>query len=138
MQERPLSRRAARRIARAEETRRKALSPARILLRIAGIPLLTCAIAVSVYLRTSDYPREDAMRHLWALGGCDMALSVGLAPAYQEGLGYHARNDPDGDGIACDHLQSSVTVLGPSEPAQTAPVTPPGRMSEGGAKFLRP
>lgn len=96
------NRRAAKRAARADETRRKALSPWRILLRVLGIPILVCGLTASIFIRTSDYPPPDALRHLIALTGCDAALAVGVAPAREGQLGYHAKNDPDGDGIACD------------------------------------
>ncbi|MDF0603802.1 excalibur calcium-binding domain-containing protein [Psychromarinibacter sp. C21-152] len=125
-------RRRAARLARAEETRRRALSPVRILLQIAAIPLVAAAVAVPLYLRTSDYPPMDAIRHLAALAGCEQAAAVGLAPAREGGLGYHRRNDPDGDGVACGTAHAAA-----SAPARPADPEAPSRMT-GGAKFLRP
>ncbi|MEM1386313.1 MAG: excalibur calcium-binding domain-containing protein [Pseudomonadota bacterium] len=121
--------RKARRIARADRTRRKALSPIRILVKLAAIPLLTITITMSVFVRTSEHGPEDAMRHLLALAGCDTALTVGLAPARAGELGYHARNDPDGDGVACDTLANTQAVSAPP---------PEVERRVGGAKFLRP
>ena len=104
----------------------------RILLRIAVVPLVAGAVAVSIYIRTSDFPPEQAMLHLYALAGCDAAASVGLAPAFRGGVGYHARNDPDGDGIAC------LPALPPRAPAAASQPSTPAESRAGGAKFIRP
>lgn len=126
--------------ARADATRRAALSPFRILLRVAGIPLIAVALTVSIYLRVSDYPPEDAIRHLYALAGCDAAASVGLAPAWEGRLGYHPRNDPDADGVACG--SGLAATASPAAPATTTTASAPdpeaGPRMTGGAKFLRP
>ncbi len=132
MTEQKLSKRAEKRIAQADETRRRALSPLRIFLRLAGIPLVTIGVAISVYVRTSDYPTQDAMRHLFALAGCEAAVAVGLTPATKGNIGYHARNDPDGDGVACDGPEYSRSVaVAPSNGGS------PPQMTDG-AKFVRP
>lgn len=133
------SRRRDRRIARAEAQRRRALSPIRILFRLSAIPFLAAAIAISVYIRTSDYDPTDALRHLIALAGCEAAASVQLAPAFRDGLGYHPRNDRDGDGIAC---ASYYTQLAPTgvvvAPHRAPPAEHPAPRMDSGAKFLRP
>lgn len=127
--------RSSRRERRALRTRRRALSPVRILLRVAAIPLVAGALTVSIYIRTSPYPPPDALRHLMAMAGCDRAARLGLAPARVGELGYHKRNDPDGDGVACGSaFAPGVTSRVVAVPAETGE---PARMN-GGAKFLRP
>ena len=122
---------ATRRQKRAERARAKALSPLRMLLRLAGLPGLMVAVALSVYVRTSPYDPELAMRHLIARAGCDRARSVGLAPALRGNPGYHARNDRDGDGVACEIWHGSK---GQTTSAETKAQT----RFVGGAKFIRP
>lgn len=111
---------------RAEATLRWGYSPVRFLMLILSIPVMTLAITVSAAVRMSPYPPEDAIRHLAALAGCETAAAVGLAPATRGGIGYHQRNDPDGDGVAC-----------PLEVVAAAQGEAPERRSFG-AKFLRP
>ena len=128
--------RPSRRERRALKTRRRALSPVRILVRVALIPVLAVGLTVSIYIRTSPYEPPDAMRHLLAMAGCDTAARLGLAPAYAGELGYHTRNDPDADGVACG---ASAAEFGVTSRIVTVPdgaaVAP--RMS-GGAKFVKP
>ncbi len=118
---------------RADATRRKALSPLRIITMVLALPLTTAAIAFGVYMRTSDFERTEALMHLIALAGCDAAHAVGLGQMRKGQPGYHTRNDPDGNGVACESN-------GMAKPSFNAP-----RQSEntgsrmvGGAKFVRP
>ncbi len=90
-----------RRHRRAEATRRHALSPLRILVMVLLLPLTTVLIATGVFLRLSGFEREEAVIHLIALAGCDATQSLGVGPFYEGQAGYHKRNDPDGDGVAC-------------------------------------
>lgn len=131
-----------RRARRAERTRAQALSPVRILAKLLLMPVVVVALTLSIYLRTSPYGRQDALRHLAALTGCDTARAMGLAGAMVGELGYHARNDPDGDGVACPapYLAGSgpEIALTPHTytPAPQNDIAPP-RMP-GGAKFVSP
>ncbi len=142
----PLSRaeaRRERRRARASHDLRRAMSPARILLRLAGIPVLALSVGLSIYLRSSPWPPSVALADLLARGGCSVAEKVGLAPAYRGQPGYHPQNDPDGDGIACDQnaAQPELAADRPApQPPATAPAPAPAPTEHrpGGAKFLRP
>lgn len=126
---------------RAARTRAEALSPVRIMVRLLTLPLLALSVALSIYVRTSDYEPRDAIAHLVARGGCDAARSIGLAPSYRGGLGYHARNDMDGDGVACDG-----TEILPVEVVENSTNSVPVAIQDsfvrthmtGGAKFVRP
>ena len=126
---------------RAARTRAEALSPVRILVSFLTLPLLALSVALSIYVRTSIYDPPDAIAHLVARGGCDAALSIGLAPSYRGGLGYHARNDVDGNGVACD----STDIL-PVEVVENPIISKPVAIQNtsarirmtGGAKFVRP
>ncbi len=95
----------------------------RLVIQLLFLPVSAVAIFFSLYLRTSPYPAEDALRHLIAAKGCVAAQSVGLAPASEGALGYHAKNDPDRNGVACD---------------RTAAVDSAQAEFRGGAKFIRP
>lgn len=97
-------------------------------MRILGIPIVAAGIATSVYIRTSSYPPSDALRHLIARAGCKAAEAVALAPAYRGQIGYHARNDVNGDGVACQGHGF----------AAAEPTPDGGSRRSGGAKFLRP
>jgi len=127
-----------RRERRAARIREQALSPMRIVMTLASLPLVAGGVALSLYVRTSPYEPSLAVAHLVARVGCDAAASVGLAPAYHGGPGYHARNDADDDGVACE-----VAGFG-GEPAQdvvyTAPAPAPKAPARmvGGAKFVKP
>ncbi|SMX31561.1 excalibur calcium-binding domain-containing protein [Actibacterium lipolyticum] len=119
--------RRANRARRAEALRKDALSPIRILKRLVLVPVVAAGIALSAYIRTSDYGSEDALRHLVAMVGCGPAAAMGLAPAQEGELGYHPRNDPEGDGVACG-----------TETRFPAPEQDNRVRSVGGAKFVRP
>ena len=112
-------------------TRAKALSPVRIALKLLLVPVVTVGLTASIYIRTSEYPPEDALRHLLSLAGCKTAATLNLAPAYRGSIGYHVMNDPDGDGVACESENVTVAVLPPEPPAPT------GRVANG-AKFVLP
>ncbi len=131
-----------RREIRAARTRAHALSPVRIGMSLLGFPVVAVSVALSLYIRTSAYEPPAALAHLVARVSCDAARSVGLAPAYRGEIGYHARNDPDGNGVACERaLPTQVQqVLGATLDTQApSPGQPPvaGRMV-GGAKFVKP
>lgn len=132
--------RVARRHRRADRTRKKALSPLRILSLLAALPLITFGVAVSVYLRTSPFSPPEALQHLVALGGCDAARTAGVAPARFGEPGYHPRHDPDGNGIACEGVGRARPLF--AEPLTNTEPQParadPARQMQGGAKFVRP
>lgn len=121
-----------RRRRRAEALRRKALSPIRILTMILALPLTTGLIAVGVYLRVSEYERPQAVVHLVALAGCDVVQRLVTGPFRKGEPGYHKRNDPDGDGVACGSL--------PTRRAADLPRAgdPHNQRTVGSAKFLKP
>ncbi|MCG6903597.1 MAG: excalibur calcium-binding domain-containing protein [Rhodobacter sp.] len=123
---------AERRARRAHRTRAQALSPLRILTQVLLIPVVTIAMTISIYTRTSPYGRTDALRHLAAMAGCDTAASMGLAPAFRGEIGYHSRNDPDGDGIACANISRAP------ETVMSAPVMEVKPRTARGAKFVTP
>jgi len=132
-----------RRERRARATLAHALSPARILTQVLLVPIVTIAMTVSIYIRTSPYERVDALRHLAAMAGCDTARSMGLAPAFKGEIGYHKRNDADGNGIACEDSRNPLagivarTLSALPEPAQYDGAANSVRM-DGGAKFVKP
>lgn len=99
------------------------------ILKLTTIPIIAVATAVSVYVRTSPYPPALALAHLVARAGCPAAAAIGLADARAGAPGYHERNDPDGDGIACAPASADGT---PYVPGQTTTTR------AGGAKFVRP
>jgi len=106
---------------------------------VLSLPVTVAGIALGVYLRTSEYDRTGAMMHLWALAGCEAAQSVGLGPMRRGQLGYHTRNDPDGDGIACETgpVYRPQGVV-PVQSARPAPEQDQARRRVGTAKFVRP
>ncbi|WP_170573999.1 excalibur calcium-binding domain-containing protein [Ruegeria atlantica] len=118
---------------RAEVARKRALSPLRIFLMIMMLPVTTAVIAMGVFIRTSEFEREEAVIHLIALAGCEAIAPIAPGPFLVGEPGYHPRNDPDGDGVACGSvaapLQSNTTEQQP-EPSRPRTV--------GGAKFVRP
>ncbi len=124
---------AARRRKRAETLRKRALSPLRILTMVLMLPVTTIGIAVGVYLRTSEFEREEATVHLIALAGCSAVESFVRGPFYEGQPGYHRRNDPDGDGIACGAPVPSPVQDTPPKQAEV-----PASRTVGNAKFLRP
>jgi len=128
-----------RRERRAARTRAQALSPGRIVMALLSLPLVAGGVAVSLYIRTSPYEPPLALAHLVARAGCDAAATVGLAPAYRGGPGYHARNDADGDGVACEiagFAAEPVQDVAYSAPPVDTPDTP--KRMVGGAKFVKP
>lgn len=135
------SRRQARRVARAEQAFAKAKSPLRIGVLLLGVPLTALAVAVSLTIRTSEYEPADALRDLIARINCDAARSVKLAPAYRGELGYHAGNDADDDGIACEPWPpepqtATRPASGDIAEQSAASEAEPPRMI-GGARFVR-
>jgi hypothetical protein len=129
----PVNPKISRRQKRADALRKRALSPVRILLMVLMLPLTVLSIVVAVFLRTSGYEREEALIHLIALAGCEAVENVVPGPFLAGGPGYHLRNDPDGDGVACDTVTPNP-VPG-AVPQQTD--TRPSR-TVGTAKFVRP
>lgn len=125
----PLSRRQR----RAEALRREALSPLRILMMVLALPLTTALIGVGVYMRVSDYERDEAVVHLIALAGCDATEAFRLGPFRRGQPGYHKRNDPDGDGLACERYEPALVN-------HSAPQRGEGARARmvGSAKFVRP
>ncbi|WP_245709743.1 excalibur calcium-binding domain-containing protein [Ruegeria halocynthiae] len=136
-----MSPRLTRRQRRADALRRQALSPLRILLMVLALPLTTGMIAIGVYLRISDFERHEAVIHLVALAGCDTVQRIVQGPFFEGRPGYHKRNDPDGDGVACGSpgLQKPRNVAMPGG-ARSAPqsVEAPKERTVGTAKFLKP
>lgn len=123
---------------RAAHTRAQALAPGRILMSLITLPVLAFGVAMSIYIRTSDYDPPDALAHLVARGGCDAARYVGLAPAFRGGLGYHLRNDADGDGVACE---AAGIGAGPVRNAAFSAAVPKQKSTArivSGAKFVMP
>ena len=59
-----MSRRSIRRQRRADEQRRRALSPVRILVMVLALPLTTAIIAVGTYFRATERDRPEAVLHL--------------------------------------------------------------------------
>ncbi|MGB3315411.1 MAG: excalibur calcium-binding domain-containing protein [Albidovulum sp.] len=100
-----------------------------VILKLMAIPVVALAMAVSVYIRTSPYPPSSALAHLLARAGCPAAAAIGLAEARVGEVGYHARNDPDGDGIACAPVPVPEGLATPGQVTVT---------KAGGAKFVRP
>lgn len=115
---------------RAARTVAEAVSIRRILWKILMTPLVALGIAMTIYVWTSPYERTDALRHLVALSGCEAAQGIGLSPAFAGELGYHAKNDPDGDGVACDTPEIAAVHVAPAAPASETPLR--------GARFLSP
>lgn len=96
----------------------------RFLWKLMLLPVTAAGVFLSVYMRTSPFPPEQAMLHLLAGVDCPMAAPLTWPRRSRASPGYHARFDEDGDGIACEPLPGMV-VEGPTQ-------------SRGGAKFLRP
>lgn len=132
-----------RREKRAAATRAKALSPARIVALVASLPLVMCSTALGIYIRTSPYPAEQALQHLVAMAGCEAAAKVGVFEVREGEPGYHARNDTDGNGVAC---AIQTRVISPGETVVTVQTSrgraPAADSTErrqiGDAKFIRP
>ncbi|CUK01686.1 hypothetical protein RUE5091_02281 [Ruegeria denitrificans] len=129
----PSAPKVSRRQKRADALRKRALSPVRIILMVLMLPLTTMAIAVGVYLRTSEFKHEEALVHLIALAGCGAVETIVSGPFIEGRPGYHPRNDPDGDGVACDIRRPAAGQSAVSQTAET-----PRSRSVGNAKFVRP
>ena len=128
-----LNPRSSRRHQRAEAVRRHALSPARILFMVLILPLTTGLMAASIFLRISEYERDEALIHLIAMAGCNVTQAVGAGPFRRGEPGYHARNDVDGDGVACGTV--APVQAGHALPRQSGGTAV---RSVGNAKFVRP
>ncbi|WP_171234889.1 excalibur calcium-binding domain-containing protein [Ruegeria sp. HKCCA6837] len=128
-----LNPRSTRRHQRAEAARRQALSPVRILIMVLLLPLTTVLIAVGVFIRMSEYNRDEAVIHLIALAGCDATQAMGIGPFREGQPGYHTRNDPDGDGVACGFAEAPAP-----QAAQAESRPEPQQRAVGNAKFVRP
>ncbi|MHA6263502.1 NYN domain-containing protein [Arenibacterium sp. CAU 1754] len=123
-----------RRHRRADRLRAKALSPRRVMWALAALPIITASTALSVYIRTSPYEPGEAVLHLAAMAGCGVAGKVGLSPANRGELGYHVRNDADGNGVACEPTEAHIVSRG-QVPARRRTET---TRTVGGAKFVKP
>lgn len=125
---------------RAMRTRERALSPVRILLNLMMVPVVSGVMTASIFMQTSPFGDTDALRHLIALAGCDAAMKVHVAPAVVGQPGYHKRNDPDGDGVACDEGLTIASIAPPLPHEPPAPETSPmiEQRYVGGAKFVKP
>jgi len=109
------------------------LSPVRILVMILMLPVTTAVIAMSVFIRTSEFEREDAVLHLIALAGCQTVISIAPGLFRVGEPGYHRRNDPDGDGVACG------TIAPPTPNSSASPRSDASKpRAVGNAKFIRP
>ncbi len=119
---------------RADRTRAVALSPMRNLFRVLMIPIVTLSVTVGIYVQISPYERQETLMHLAAMAGCDTALKFGLSDMHEGELGFHARNDTDGNGIACES--------GDRVAALETGAAPTGDVVEirqsSGAKFVKP
>ncbi|MTI03165.1 excalibur calcium-binding domain-containing protein [Roseibium sp. RKSG952] len=135
--------RPSRRQQRAEAVRRKALSPLRIFMMVLALPITTATIALGVYLRTTDYEHAEAVIHLVALAGCDAAHALGMGAVREGQPGYHKRNDPDGDGVACgtfvvENPTAVIPAPVPSSAPAPAQAEAPAQRRVGNAKFVKP
>ncbi|WP_299888629.1 excalibur calcium-binding domain-containing protein [uncultured Ruegeria sp.] len=128
-----LNPRSSKRHRRADAMRRKALSPVRILIMVLFLPLTTAVFAAGMFLRISDYDRNDAVLHLIALAGCDAADAIGFGPFRKGQPGYHKRYDADGDGVSCEKFAPAFTQQA-TPPTSSAPTN----RTVGNAKFVRP
>lgn len=104
---------------RADVTRAQALSPLRLVVTIATAPISAVCVALGFYISASPFNETDALRDFVALTGCDAAIAVGAAPAKIGEPGYHLKNDPEGDGVAC-----GVPALARPAPSRPAPSRP--------------
>lgn len=62
-------------------------------------PILAAPVAL---LLTSPFAPLDTVKHYVAAAGCTAAGYAGVAPANEGEPGYHARLDPNGNGISCE------------------------------------
>ncbi|WP_235216215.1 excalibur calcium-binding domain-containing protein [Ruegeria halocynthiae] len=97
------------------------------------LPFTTLIIAMGVYMRTSEFEHEQAAFHLIAMAGCKAAEAIVPGPFLVGQPGYHARNDPDGDGVACGTIRAApVPAAVPQQGGASQ------QRSVGNAKFVRP
>lgn len=128
-----------RREKRSARTRPRASLALRILLSLMATPFLATSLTVSIYIYTSRYEPPDALRHLIALTGCAAAAKIGMTPTYLGEMGYHARNDADGDGVACGSLRPAalLPIVG-DRFDEVASATDGSILTQGGTKFVTP
>lgn len=129
----PLSRRQL----RADRTLALALSPVRILVSLLMVPVVATSLTVSIYLRASPFEHEDTLRHLIAMTGCETAFKLGVAPARQGEVGYHAPLDSDGNGISCE-MWGQPPGSEPVDGFRTVEAQDAPTERASGAKFVRP
>ncbi|SPH24374.1 hypothetical protein DEA8626_03425 [Defluviimonas aquaemixtae] len=117
--------------ARSGTRRRRSMAGflASAIVKLCAIPIVAASVSVSLYIRTSPYRPTEALIHLVAMAGCPAAAAIGIPEAREGEPGYHARNDPDGDGVACGAARG--------DPLPGATVRDSTRQV-GGAKFVRP
>ena len=58
----------------------------------------------------SPWDTKTDLRHLVATLHCEAAALVNLSPAVSGAPGYHARNDPDGNGTSCEAAAIPLAV----------------------------
>ncbi len=102
---------------------------------VMALPLTIGAIAISGYMRVSDFDRQGSVVHLVALAGCDVTDRLGFRSFRRGTPGYHERNDPDGNGIACE---GDVIAPVQAAPAEPQPPAQPKERRVGNAKFIKP
>lgn len=124
------SKAAAERAEKARRGLRAAYSPVSILLRLAFAPVVAASVALSLYISTSPFAPDKALGHLLAMGGCEPAAAVGLAPAPAGSPGYHTPLDRDGNGVSC--TPEDLALAGVEMPGAA------GEIRSSGAKFIRP
>lgn len=128
-----------RRKKRPARTRGKAFTPLHILSSLLACPLLAVSLTVSIYIYTSPYEPPDALRHLIALTGCAAAAKVGVATASLGEMGYHLRNDADGDGVACGSFRAAAALLLEDDRFDEVAFATDGSVrAQGGATFVLP
>ena len=94
---------------------RPVTATSRVLRRIrGGVAAGSVFLVVALFLVfASKFGASGAFWHMIAAAGCDAARAAGVAPAYRGHPGYHARNDRDGDGIACEPYYGRTRMGGP-------------------------
>lgn len=124
---------------RSERKRVRIFSPVRVIFLLASMPVIAASVALSLYVRTSPYSPQNAMLHLVAMSGCNGAKAVGLAPATKGRVGYHERNDPDGNGVACEpeDAVAEAALAGPMILSNGEQRDSDARIV-GGARFIKP
>ncbi len=111
---------------------RTGLSPARLVMLALTSPVFIVTMAVIIYFAASPFSIPETARHTVALGGCDAARSVGLAPAREGQPGYHAIHDADKNGVSCEARRAkSQRFVAANRGKKKVRMV-------GGAKFIRP